>query len=107
MEPIRIVVEYYLDTTIEVGIDFAVVIVFSLLITILFPKALTERKDTIGAIVSSALLIICVIVCLGDTLGENLYLTIFYTLSLICFFLLFMYLILTAWNRKESQQSKL
>lgn len=58
MEPIRTVVEHYLETAIQVGLDFAVVLLCSLLIATLYPKVLTKRKDTIGAIVSSALLLI-------------------------------------------------
>lgn len=115
MEPIQIVVQHYLETVRNVAVDFAVALWFSLLIDIKIPKLLTKRNLTICAIFSSALLLIAAIAGIGlweiqtwqgDTRAENLNQTIFKTLSYIGGFLLFTYLISTAWKKKESQQSK-
>lgn len=107
MKPIQIVVQHYLKTVLIVAVDFAVAFCFSLLVKTKFPKLFTERNLSVCVIVSSILLLIAAIAGIGlweiqtwhgDTPAENLNQTIFKLLSYIGGFLLFTYLISTAWK---------
>ena len=110
MEPIQIVIQHYLKTAGHVAADISFAFCFFMLLKTKFPKLLTDGILTIFAIISSAFLLIAAIGGIGlwliqtwqgDTPAENLNLTIFKTLSYVGGFLLFTYLISTAWKKKN------
>lgn len=105
---------HYLKNSYYVASNIAFAFCFSLLLKNKFPKLLTNKNLTIFAIVSSALLYIAALGGVGwliqtydgQTPAENLDKILLLSLVHIGGFLLFTYLISTAWKKKESQQSK-